>query len=178
MPYSSSHIEGENGCLSAGISAVGGETHYRLVDDTDRPSVNVTPAGKKMDIRMSSPVDTLRLRVISGVKPIKADLAAADEGIGVNILNAARALSLQLSEGASPIKVEVVPAGKRVSVGVSNAAVSLGPQLSEAARCLKVRCSAVCSVGTDENGYEIFMVKEGIFLLFDGKEFSVLKRKW
>lgn len=178
MPYSSSHIQGKNGCLSAGISAVGGEACYRLVDNVDRASVNVTPAGKKTDMRISSPDKALRLRVLSGAKPIKAGLAAANEGAGVNIFNAARALSSHLAAGVSPIKAEVVPAGKRVSVGMSNAAVNLGPWLSEAARRLKVRCSAVCSVGTSEDGYEIFMVKEGVFLLFDGKEFSVLKRKW
>lgn len=36
-------------------------------------------------------------------------------------------------------------------------------------------CSIVCSIGTTDDGYEVFMVKEGVFLLFDGYEFSVLK---
>lgn len=38
----------------------------------------------------------------------------------------------------------------------------------------KVRCNIVCSVGVDRNR-EIFMVKEGVFLLFDGSTFKVLK---
>lgn len=38
----------------------------------------------------------------------------------------------------------------------------------------KVHCNIVCSVGLDR-GREIFMVKEGVFLLFDGSTFKVLK---
>lgn len=41
---------------------------------------------------------------------------------------------------------------------------------------LKVTVSHVCSVGLDENKREVFLVKEGVFLLSDGKTFKVLKQ--
>ena len=41
---------------------------------------------------------------------------------------------------------------------------------------LRVAVSHVCSVGLDENKREVFMVKEGVFLLSDGKTFEVLKQ--
>lgn len=35
-------------------------------------------------------------------------------------------------------------------------------------------CNMVCSIGMD-NGREVFMVKEGVFLLADGDTFKVIK---
>lgn len=35
--------------------------------------------------------------------------------------------------------------------------------------------SLVCLVGKDKDGREVFMVKEGVFLLEDGKTFRVIK---
>jgi hypothetical protein len=35
--------------------------------------------------------------------------------------------------------------------------------------------SLVCSVGKDKDGREVFMVKEGVFLLEDGETFRVIK---
>lgn len=35
--------------------------------------------------------------------------------------------------------------------------------------------SLVCSIGKDEDGREVFMVMEGVFLVEDGKTFRVIK---
>lgn len=40
---------------------------------------------------------------------------------------------------------------------------------------LSVSVSQVCSVGLDKSKREIFMVKEGVFLLADGKTFNVIR---
>lgn len=178
MPYSSSHIQGENGCLSAKFSVVGDGIRCRMVDNTNRPSVDVTPAGEQVDVNVSNPIERLRVRTSNGVRPIKVGMAPAEDGIDIDIFNAVRAPIPRLSEGVKPIRLEIAPAGKRLSADMSNAVTSLGPRLSDLTKRLKVRCSAVCSVGTDEDGYEIFMVEDGVFLLYDGNEFSVLKRKW
>lgn len=42
---------------------------------------------------------------------------------------------------------------------------------------LRVSVSYVCSVGLDADGYEAFMVKEGVFLLADGKSLKVVKNE-
>lgn len=41
---------------------------------------------------------------------------------------------------------------------------------------LSVQCSVVCSIGVDDKNREVFMVREGVFLSFDGQTFNVLKR--
>lgn len=40
---------------------------------------------------------------------------------------------------------------------------------------MSVSCNIVCSVGIDNGGREVFMVKEGVFLLADGDTFKVIK---
>lgn len=40
---------------------------------------------------------------------------------------------------------------------------------------LSVNISSLCSVGVFEKDYEAFYVKEGVFLLVDGKKLKVLK---
>ena len=40
---------------------------------------------------------------------------------------------------------------------------------------IKVSVSPICSIGVD-NIYEVFLVKEGVFLLSDGKTFKVRKK--
>ena len=40
---------------------------------------------------------------------------------------------------------------------------------------LSVNVSALCSVGVFERDHELFYVKEGVFLLVDGKKLKVLK---
>lgn len=41
---------------------------------------------------------------------------------------------------------------------------------------LKVSVSHVCSVGLGGNEYEVFMVKDGIFLLYNGESFKVKRQ--
>lgn len=47
-------------------------------------------------------------------------------------------------------------------------------QLSKINKGLSASCSIICSLG-ESYGRELFMVKEGLFLLYDGETFSVLK---
>lgn len=39
---------------------------------------------------------------------------------------------------------------------------------------LSISTSVVCSISKDKYGREVFMVKEGVFLLVDGKTFTVV----
>ena len=41
---------------------------------------------------------------------------------------------------------------------------------------ISFHCSLVCSVGYDDDGYEVFLVKEGVFLLSDGLTYRVIKQ--
>lgn len=47
--------------------------------------------------------------------------------------------------------------------------------VSRKASPLSVTISALCSVGVFERDHELFYVKEGVFLLVDGKKLKVLK---
>lgn len=41
---------------------------------------------------------------------------------------------------------------------------------------ISFHCSLVCSVGYSDDGYEVFLVKEGVFLLSDGLTYRVIKQ--
>lgn len=47
--------------------------------------------------------------------------------------------------------------------------------VNRATSSLRVNISSLCSVGVFEKDYEAFYVKEGVFLLVDGKKLKVLK---
>lgn len=47
--------------------------------------------------------------------------------------------------------------------------------ISRKASPLSATVSALCSVGVFERDHELFYVKEGVFLLVDGKKLKVLK---
>lgn len=47
--------------------------------------------------------------------------------------------------------------------------------ISRKTTTLNVTVSALCSVGVFERDHELFYVKEGVFLLVDGKKLKVLK---
>lgn len=61
------------------------------------------------------------------------------------------------------------------SNGLATRLGGLSAEISSITKRPNAVCSIVCSIGTTDDGYEVFMVKEGVFLLFDGYEFSVLK---
>lgn len=40
---------------------------------------------------------------------------------------------------------------------------------------LNIRCSILCSVGAVDNRYEVFEASDGVFMLYDGESFKVMK---
>lgn len=40
---------------------------------------------------------------------------------------------------------------------------------------INIRCSILCSVGAMDDRYEIFEAADGVFMLYDGESFKVLK---
>lgn len=40
---------------------------------------------------------------------------------------------------------------------------------------LNIRCSTLCSVGAVDNRYEVFEASDGVFMLYDGELFNVIK---
>jgi hypothetical protein len=61
--------------------------------------------------------------------------------------------------------------------GVSVKSLNVFPivSISKKASPLSATVSVLCSVGVFERDHELFYVKEGVFLLVDGKKLKVLK---
>lgn len=64
-----------------------------------------------------------------------------------------------------------------LSVLVERIGSALLVNVRRAAPTLRVSVSCVCSVGLDADGYEAFVVKDGVFLLADGKTYKVVKNE-
>ena len=98
--------------------------------------------------------------------------------LSIKISSVGKSVPCSLTRGVAPFVVGIKPATKRVDVTAFNPAGILAPKIADARKRLKIRCDAVCSVGASAEGYEVFAITNGILVMFDGKEFSVLKRKW
>lgn len=88
--------------------------------------------------------------------------------VGIPLLFSAERSLNELSFGAKRVGGSIALITHRIGdeLDVSAYRVSTGLDFS---------VSLVCSVGKDEDGREIFMVKEGVFLLVDGETFNVIK---
>lgn len=66
--------------------------------------------------------------------------------------------------------------GEGIKASIENCTPSSEISISDAIKHhVKVRCNIVCSVEMNAEKHEAFMVQDGEFILFDGKEFKVLK---
>lgn len=68
---------------------------------------------------------------------------------------------------------------KRVDAPISLSIIRQGDYLSYSVKRkganLNIAVSPICSVGLIKDGREVFLVKDGIFLLQEGKTFRVIK---
>lgn len=84
----------------------------------------------------------------------------------------------------SDIRVIILPDRldiKTTSVGIAPTPIVKGvidiaiPLITNISKFIKVNVSPLCKVDTLDPNRELFLVKEGVFLLVDGDEFKVLK---
>lgn len=93
-------------------------------------------------------------------------------------------LSTNISRANTPLVLSVYglkgssasfnDATQHLFASMSRAVASPSIKTSVASHKMRVGVSCLCSVGLD-NGRELFMVKDGVFLLSDGKTFKVIK---
>lgn len=77
---------------------------------------------------------------------------------------------------AETISANITRDGEYID-GVSVKSLNVFPivAISRKASPLRATVSALCSMGVFERDHELFYVKEGVFLLVDGKKLKVLK---
>lgn len=77
---------------------------------------------------------------------------------------------------ATPTMTATLSRGEHIeSIAVSDLNGFPSIAVSRATSPLSVNISSLCSVGVFEKDHEVFYVKEGVFLLVDGKKLKVLK---
>jgi hypothetical protein len=108
------------------------------------------------------------------INPIGIYATSVSSGIDAKVSNVFDVIEV-LFAIRKPVDIDVTPATDMAYVNAFKPSDILVLQISDKTKRPKITCSEICSVGVSEAGYEVFMVKEGVFLLFDGYEFSVLK---
>lgn len=178
MSNESTHTrEATGSCLSVKLAEVESRIQSALSGYLKLIEAGIMPV-KKLKGIISSVSESLRLKTSNTALPIHTEVMPVKIEINASFSKARGESSIKLTDGGNPIMIDVIPTDISFGADIRDAVKSFCLQLSDRTKRLSVRCSAVCSVGVIGGGYEVFVVTDGIFVLYDGNEFSVLKTKW
>lgn len=74
-----------------------------------------------------------------------------------------------------PFIVELIYNNLEISPIIHRIGESLNITTEKKTPILNIKCSILCSVKTLNDGYEVFEASDGVFILYDGESFKVVK---
>lgn len=74
-----------------------------------------------------------------------------------------------------PFIVELIYNNLEISPIIYRIGESLNITTEKKNPILNIRCSILCSVGAVDDSYEVFEASDGVFMLYDGESFKVIK---
>lgn len=93
----------------------------------------------------------------------------------VNIHRKDENINTLITKIGDPFIVELIYNNLEISPIIHRIGGSLNITTEKKNPILNIRCSILCSVGAVDNIYEVFEASDGVFMLYDGESFKVIK---
>lgn len=84
-------------------------------------------------------------------------------------------ISTLITKIGDPFIVELIYNNLEISPIIHRIGESLNIITEKKNPILNIRCSILCSVGAADDRYEVFEASDGVFMLYDGESFKVIK---
>lgn len=93
----------------------------------------------------------------------------------VSIHRKDESINTLITKIGDPFIVELVYNNLEISPIIHRIGESLNITTEKKNPILNIRCSVLCSVGAVDDRYEVFEASDGVFMLYDGESFNVIK---
>lgn len=95
--------------------------------------------------------------------------------LNAHIVKANPTIRCFVEKGQSLSRVNITNDDEQISVNINALDLSRALTVARSTTSLNVNISTLCKVGVIDKDRELFLVKEGVLLLVDGKQLKVLK---